>query len=74
MKMKNLHNLFLKILKMMVILHTGRENMKPCPETRKPGSSRHCKEEACDCPSGRLVIIDNTTGKTIEPEVKVQDS
>ncbi|MDW5558076.1 MAG: hypothetical protein SA350_00820 [Methanosarcina sp.] len=48
--------------------------MKPCPETRKPGSSRHCKEEACDCPSGRLVIIDNTTGKTIEPEVKVQDS
>ncbi|WP_275112562.1 hypothetical protein [Methanosarcina spelaei] len=32
-----------------------------------------CKEEACNCPSGRLVIIDNTTGKTIEPEVKVQN-
>ncbi|WP_196297022.1 hypothetical protein [Methanosarcina barkeri] len=58
----------------MVILHTGRENMKPCPETRKPGSSRHCKEEACNCPSGRLVITDNIKRKTIEPEVKVQDN
>ena len=25
-------------------------------------------EEACNCPSGRLVIIDNATGKEIEPE------
>jgi len=25
-------------------------------------------EEACDCPSGRLVILDNATGEVIEPE------
>lgn len=25
-------------------------------------------EEACNCPSGRLVILDNTTGEAIEPE------
>lgn len=25
-------------------------------------------EETCNCPSGRLVIIDNATGKAIEPE------
>ena len=25
-------------------------------------------EEACNCPSGRLVILDNVTGKAIEPE------
>ncbi|MDD1762861.1 MAG: CDGSH iron-sulfur domain-containing protein [Methanothrix sp.] len=25
-------------------------------------------EEACNCPSGRLVITDNESGKTIEPE------
>jgi CDGSH-type Zn-finger protein len=25
-------------------------------------------EEACNCPSGRLVILDNATGKAIEPE------
>ncbi|WP_292381343.1 CDGSH iron-sulfur domain-containing protein [Methanosarcina sp. UBA289] len=27
-------------------------------------------EEACNCPSGRLVIIDNATGKEIEPELE----
>lgn len=27
-------------------------------------------EEASNCPSGRLVIIDNATGKTIEPELE----
>lgn len=25
-------------------------------------------EEVCNCPSGRLVILDNSTGKEIEPE------
>jgi hypothetical protein len=25
-------------------------------------------EEVCNCPSGRLVIFDNATGKEIEPE------
>lgn len=27
-------------------------------------------EEACNCPSGRLVILDNATGKAIEPELE----
>jgi uncharacterized Fe-S cluster protein YjdI len=27
-------------------------------------------EEACNCPSGRLVLMDRKTGKIIEPELK----
>ena len=27
-------------------------------------------EEACNCPSGRLVLTDNESGKTIEPELE----
>lgn len=27
-------------------------------------------EEACNCPSGRLVVLENTTGKAIEPELE----
>ncbi|MFA5413892.1 MAG: hypothetical protein WC295_00245 [Methanoregula sp.] len=31
-----------------------------CPKTR----------EACNCPSGRLVLFDNTTGKAIKPDLE----
>jgi CDGSH-type Zn-finger protein len=33
-----------------------------------PESKKIVIEEACDCPSGRLVAWDKTTGKPIEPE------
>lgn len=45
------------------ILHTGRENMKPCRTIRKSGSLRHCYWGSLQLPLGRLVIIDNITRK-----------
>ena len=45
--------------------------MEPCSTIRKPRTRDIAIEEACSCPSGRLVIIDNATGKVIEPEFEV---
>ncbi|MDX1813301.1 MAG: CDGSH iron-sulfur domain-containing protein [Candidatus Bathyarchaeia archaeon] len=39
------------------------------PESGKPEKKRIAVEEACDCPSGRLVILDKQAGKTIEPNL-----
>jgi CDGSH-type Zn-finger protein len=38
------------------------------PESGDPEKKRIAIEEACDCPSGRLVIVDKQTGKIIEPK------
>ncbi|VVB82498.1 Iron-binding zinc finger CDGSH type [uncultured archaeon] len=35
-----------------------------------PNSKKTAIQEACDCPSGRLVIYDKKTGKAIEPNFK----
>lgn len=37
-------------------------------ETDTPVAKKHFINEACDCPSGRLVAWDNSTGKPIEPK------
>jgi CDGSH-type Zn-finger protein len=37
-------------------------------ESNKPETKQTILEEACDCPSGRLIIHDKKTGKIIEPE------
>ncbi|MHB8252814.1 MAG: CDGSH iron-sulfur domain-containing protein [Acidiferrobacter sp.] len=37
-------------------------------ETDKPSASQHFVTQACDCPSGRLVAVDNETGTPIEPK------
>jgi CDGSH-type Zn-finger protein len=39
------------------------------PESGDPEKKRIAIEEACDCPSGRLVIVDKQTGKVIEPKL-----
>lgn len=39
------------------------------PESSKPEKKRIAIEEACDCPSGRLVILDKQNGKIIEPHL-----
>jgi len=37
-------------------------------QSNNPEARDTAIEETCNCPSGRLVIIDNATGKAIEPE------
>jgi CDGSH-type Zn-finger protein len=37
------------------------------PESSDPEKKRIAIEEACDCPSGRLIIFDKQAGKIIEP-------
>jgi CDGSH-type Zn-finger protein len=38
------------------------------PQSGEPEAKRIIIEEACDCPSGRLVVWDKKTKKTIEPD------
>ncbi|MEI6103699.1 MAG: CDGSH iron-sulfur domain-containing protein [Methanothrix sp.] len=45
----------------------GIWNLVKHPENQ--GDREIAIEEACNCPSGRLVITDNESGKTIEPEL-----
>jgi len=39
------------------------------PQSSNEDARRIAIEEACDCPSGRLVICDKTTGRVFEPEI-----
>ncbi len=39
-------------------------------QSENPEARKIAIEEACNCPSGRLVIVDNATGKEIEPELE----
>ena len=39
------------------------------PASGDPEKKRIAIEETCDCPSGRLVIIDKQTGKVVEPKL-----
>ena len=38
--------------------------------TNEPDAKKNVIENACDCPSGRLVVIDKKTGKSIEPTLE----
>ena len=35
-----------------------------------PAADKQAVKEACNCPSGRLIMFDNRTGKPIEPELQ----
>ena len=37
------------------------------PESADPEKKKIAIEETCDCPSGRLVVLDKQTGKVLEP-------
>lgn len=41
---------------------------KLVPESEDPEKKQIAIEETCDCPSGRLIVLDKQAGKTIEPE------
>ncbi len=43
-------------------------------ESAEPGKRKTAIQQACDCPAGRLVAHDKSTGKPIEPEFAPQIS
>ena len=58
-----------RTLRQRSLLHEGGRNLdivrtKPAD----PEKNEIAIQEACDCPSGRLVMVDKKTGQEIEPE------
>lgn len=43
---------------------------KLIPKTDEPEARKAAIEEACDCPSGRLVVTDKITNKIVEPKLE----
>lgn len=50
--------------------HRGGDIWQVIPKSDEPWAKKNAIENACDCPSGRLVVIDKATGKTIEPALE----
>lgn len=50
--------------------HRGGDIWKVIPKSDEPWSKKNAIENACDCPSGRLVVIDKETDKIIEPSLE----
>lgn len=50
--------------------HRGGDIWQVILRSDDPKAKKNAIENACDCPSGRLVVIDKKTGKTIEPSLE----
>ena len=50
--------------------HRGGDIWKVIPKSDEPWAKKNAIENACDCPSGRLVVIDKETDKIIEPSLE----
>ena len=50
--------------------HRGGDIWQHIPKSDDPKLKKTLCANACDCPSGRLVVIDKETGKTIEPSLE----
>jgi hypothetical protein len=50
--------------------HRGGDIWETIHRTNKPDAKKNVIENASDCPSGRLVVIDKKTGQTIEPTLE----
>jgi CDGSH-type Zn-finger protein len=50
--------------------HRGGDIWPQIPKSGNPKLKQNAIRNACDCPSGRLVIIDKETSKAIEPELE----
>ena len=50
--------------------HRGGDIWQVIPKSDEPWAKQNAIENASDCPSGRLVVIDKATGKTIEPSLE----
>ncbi len=47
--------------------HRGGDIWDVIPKSDDPKAKKNAIENACDCPSGRLVVLDKKTGMKIEP-------
>ena len=47
--------------------HRGGDIWDQIPQSDDPKLKENCIRNACDCPSGRLVVVDKATGKAVEP-------
>jgi CDGSH-type Zn-finger protein len=50
--------------------HRGGDIWDQIPQSDKPEIKKNCIDNSFDCPSGRLVIVDKETGKTLEPTLE----
>jgi CDGSH-type Zn-finger protein len=50
--------------------HRGGDIWAQIPQSDNPHLKENAVRNACDCPSGRLVIIDKQTAKTVEPPLE----
>ena len=50
--------------------HRGGDIWEQIPKSNEPKLKKNAIQNACDCPSGRLVVIDKVSGKTIEPALE----
>jgi CDGSH-type Zn-finger protein len=49
--------------------HRGGDIWDQIPQTNDPKIKENCVRNSCDCPSGRLTVIDIASGKAIEPKL-----
>jgi CDGSH-type Zn-finger protein len=50
--------------------HRGGGIWQVIPKSDELWAKKNAIENSCDCPSGRLVVIDKASGKTIEPSLE----
>ena len=50
--------------------HRGGDIWQQIPKSDNPKLKHNAIQNACDCPSGRLVIVDKETGKVVEPSLE----
>ena len=51
--------------------HRGGDIWQVIPKSNDPKAKKNAIENACDCPSGRLVVLDKSSGKEIEPSLEI---
>ena len=50
--------------------HRGGDIWDAIHKTDDPNAKKNVIDNSCDCPSGRLVVVDKSTGATIEPALE----
>ena len=50
--------------------HRGMDIWLAAPKSADPAIKKIAIEDSCDCPSGRLVVLDKADGKVVEPSLE----
>ena len=50
--------------------HRGGDIWDQIPQSNNPQLKKNCINNAFDCPSGRLAVVDKETGQTLEPPLE----